>query len=58
MVVPDSGAWVVSPASGVDRLMLDRVGEEVARATSLVRYAAGSSFEPHKHALGEEFLVL
>lgn len=38
--------------------MLDRVGDEVARATSLVRYAAGSSFSRHQHAAGEEFLVL
>ena len=38
--------------------MLDRVGEEVARATSIVRYAAGCSFERHAHSLGEEYLVL
>lgn len=38
--------------------MLERDGEEVARATSIVRYARNSSFAPHRHALGEEFLVL
>jgi anti-sigma factor ChrR (cupin superfamily) len=38
--------------------MLDRIGDEVARATSIVRYAPGSSFAPHEHAAGEEFLVL
>ena len=38
--------------------MLDRIGDEVARATSIVRYAAGSSFARHTHAKGEEFLVL
>ncbi len=38
--------------------MLDRIGDEVARATSIVRYAAGSSFARHEHAMGEEFLVL
>ena len=43
---------------GVDRMMLDRVGDEVARATSLVRYAPGSTFSPHTHAGGEEILVL
>jgi hypothetical protein len=58
VVVPDIGDWVGSPASGVERLMLDRIGDEVARATSIVRYTAGSSFESHTHALGEEFLVL
>lgn len=38
--------------------MLDRVGAEVARATSIVRYAPGSRFSPHSHGGGEEFLVL
>lgn len=50
--------WVPSPMAGVDRRMLDRVGEEVARATSIVRYAAGSSFPGHTHGGGEEFIVL
>jgi len=38
--------------------MLDRIGGEVARATSIVRYAPGSSFPRHNHDAGEEFLVL
>jgi hypothetical protein len=38
--------------------MLDRIGEEVARATSIVRYAPRSHFSPHTHGGGEEFLVL
>jgi anti-sigma factor ChrR (cupin superfamily) len=50
--------WVSSPVKGIDRNMLDRVGEEDARATSIVRYAPGSSYTPHKHPLGEEILVL
>lgn len=50
--------WVPSPQPGVERRLLDRVGGEIARATSLVRYAAASSFPAHVHALGEEFLVL
>ena len=50
--------WISSPESGVDRIMLDRIGDEVARATSIVRYASGSSFARHEHAKGEEFLVL
>ena len=59
-VVVDTTAapWVPSPEPGVERKMLDRVGTEVARATSLVRYAPGSSFRTHTHGLGEEFLVL
>ena len=50
--------WLPSPQAGVDRRLLDRVGGEVARATSLVRYAPASRFPAHAHALGEEFLVL
>jgi quercetin dioxygenase-like cupin family protein len=50
--------WTASPISGVDRRMLDRVGDEVARATSIVRYAPESRFSPHVHSGGEEFLVL
>lgn len=38
--------------------MLDRIGAEVARATSIVRYAPRSHFSPHTHGGGEEFLVL
>ena len=50
--------YIASPQAGVDRLMLDRIGDEVARATSVVRYAPGSTFAEHHHAKGEEFLVL
>jgi anti-sigma factor ChrR (cupin superfamily) len=50
--------WVESPLPGVDRRMLERDGGEVARATSIVRYAPGSAFSPHAHGGGEEFLVL
>jgi anti-sigma factor ChrR (cupin superfamily) len=50
--------WRPSPQTGVERRLLDRIGGEVARATSLVRYAPNSVFPAHSHALGEEFLVL
>src|SRR3954453_14131834 len=50
--------WTPSPIPGVDRRMLDRIGDEVARATSIVRYAPHSHFSPHIHGGGEEFLVL
>ncbi len=50
--------WVPSPMPGVERRLLDRVGAEIARATSIVRYAPRSAFAPHRHAAGEEFLVL
>ena len=50
--------WVPSPAKGVDRRMLFRIGDEKARATSIVRYAPGIHFSRHAHPGGEEFLVL
>jgi anti-sigma factor ChrR (cupin superfamily) len=50
--------WVSSPASGIDRRMLERDGAEQGRATSIVRYAPGSSFEPHAHPQGEEIFVI
>jgi anti-sigma factor ChrR (cupin superfamily) len=50
--------WTASPMAGVERRMLYRRGEEVARATSIVRYAPGSRFERHSHGGGEEILVL
>ena len=39
--------WVASPAAGVSRRLLERDGGEVARATSVVRYAQGSAFDVH-----------
>lgn len=50
--------WVDSPLPGVQRRMLERDGEEVARATSIVRYAPDSYFDAHTHDGGEEYLVL
>ena len=50
--------WQDSPMKGVRRRMLDRVGGEVARATSIVSYAPDSKFSPHVHTGGEEFIVL
>ncbi len=54
----DETDWVRSPMPGVDRKMLDRIGAEVARATTIVRYAPGSAFSAHTHDGGEEYLVL
>lgn len=50
--------WQASPVAGVERRPLERDGGEIARATSVVRYAAGARFTSHTHELGEEFLVL
>jgi anti-sigma factor ChrR (cupin superfamily) len=57
-VTADEHRWVSSPQAGVTRMMLDRLGGEQARATSLVRYAPASVFPPHGHPGGEEILVL
>jgi anti-sigma factor ChrR (cupin superfamily) len=58
--VVDSTAlpWVSSPVADVQRRMIERDGGEVARATSVVHYAAGARFDPHSHELGEEVFVL
>jgi anti-sigma factor ChrR (cupin superfamily) len=58
IVRPGEENFVASPMPGVERLMLDRIGGEVARATTIVRFAPGSQFSAHKHELGEEFIVL
>ncbi len=58
VIRPEDYDWVDSPMPGVERMMLDRIGDEVARATSLVRYAPNSTFSRHEHTGGEEFFVL
>jgi anti-sigma factor ChrR (cupin superfamily) len=50
--------WIDSPLAGVQRRMLERDGDEVARATSIVRYQPNSYFDAHTHTGGEEYLVL
>ena len=50
--------WQASPSPLVERRMLERDGGELARATSIVRYAPGARFDAHRHDLGEEILVL
>ncbi len=58
VVQTDELPWIDSPMAGVQRRMIERDGEEVARATSIVRYAPGSYFAAHTHGGGEEFFVL
>ncbi|HHL42203.1 MAG TPA: cupin [Hellea balneolensis] len=51
--------WVLSPKLGVKRKLLERIGgEKVSRATSIVKYDEGASFDSHIHTGGEEFFVL
>ena len=50
--------WLASPSPLVQRRLLERDGGEVARATSVVRYAPGARFSAHPHDQGEEIFVL
>ena len=54
----ESMPWQETPTSGVTRKMLDRIGDEVARATTVVQYAPHSTFNQHLHGAGEEIFVL
>ncbi len=58
IIKPEDYHWVKSPHGEVDRVMLDRIGDEIARATSLVKYAPHTTFPEHRHPHGEEILVL
>lgn len=58
MLHSDSIDWEDSPMKGVDRRRLDRIDNEADRVTTIVRYAPDSSFSPHIHTGGEEFIVL
>ncbi|WP_147111646.1 cupin domain-containing protein [Tateyamaria sp. syn59] len=58
LVLNADNPWRKSPSAGVERKMLDRIGDEVARATTIVRFAPGSAFAPHTHDGGEEYIVL
>jgi anti-sigma factor ChrR (cupin superfamily) len=51
--------WHPSPVPGVERIYLERDEQaDLTIATSLVRYAPGTSFQPHQHEQGEELFVL
>jgi len=50
--------WEKSPIEGVERKYLDRVGGEVAMASTVVKYAPNSSFTRHAHGGGEEIFVI
>eukprot|EP00579_Thalassiosira_antarctica_P025050 CAMPEP_0202020866 /NCGR_PEP_ID=MMETSP0905-20130828/45507_1 /ASSEMBLY_ACC=CAM_ASM_000554 /TAXON_ID=420261 /ORGANISM="Thalassiosira antarctica, Strain CCMP982" /LENGTH=233 /DNA_ID=CAMNT_0048582573 /DNA_START=84 /DNA_END=782 /DNA_ORIENTATION=+ len=54
----DAAKYIPSPSNGVQRFMLDRIGSEKARATTIVEFQPNSKFPEHEHIGGEEFLVL
>ncbi|MFC3607998.1 cupin domain-containing protein [Stutzerimonas tarimensis] len=51
-------AWQPTPYPGISRLTFDRLGDQVVRATSLVRFDPDSTFGAHEHGGGEEIFVL
>lgn len=57
-ITPRDYAWMPTPEPGVSRMMLDRDGDEIAVATTIVRFDASAQFAWHEHDKGEEFLVL
>ena len=58
VVRPQDYHWQPSPMPDIERMMLDRIDDEIARTTSLMRYAPNSTFSQHHHDGGEEILVL
>lgn len=58
IITPQDYQWITSPRGEVNRMMLERIGVEKARATSLVEFLPQSKFPEHVHPLGEEVLVL
>jgi anti-sigma factor ChrR (cupin superfamily) len=58
VVRPDGEAWRPAPMTGAEYHVLDSLGDEVARKTSIVRCAAGAPFNANDRGDGEEFLVL
>jgi anti-sigma factor ChrR (cupin superfamily) len=58
VVRPGGETWQPLGTAGAEAYMLDRIGDEQARETLLVRYEAGTRLGIHTHDGGEEFLVL
>ena len=50
--------WVASPMAGVERRMLDRIGDEVLAPHLSSATRRGAISPPHTHDGGEEFFVL
>jgi anti-sigma factor ChrR (cupin superfamily) len=50
--------WVNTLQFGILRKKLERELDEIGHATSIVQYAAGTSFNFHSHPNGEEIFVL
>ena len=55
---PKNYEWAASPSAGVERMILDRIGYQVAHATTIVKFAPHTIFSPHQHWGGEEIYVV
>lgn len=59
LVLTCNQEWkTTAQAPGVHRQMIERLGGEVARCTTIVRFDPNQAFPPHTHSGGEEFFVL
>jgi anti-sigma factor ChrR (cupin superfamily) len=58
VVRPGGEVWARWPKGSTERCVLERIGDELVRETSIVRHAAGARFSAHTNGEGEEFLVL
>ncbi len=58
VIETNSEPWVPSPASGVQRIRLERAEAEAGHTTSIVEYKPNTRFSEHVHPLGEEIFVL
>ena len=58
VIEADTLTWSPGPSNGIEQKILEQDGAETARTTSIVRYAAGTSFANQGHDLGVEIFVL
>ena len=58
LIHSDNEPWLASPMPGVERRMLDRIGDEVAQATTIVRYVPNSPFSKHSTLVERNSLFL
>jgi len=58
VINPNDYDWMPSMSHGVERATFERIGVELAKTTSLVRYAPFADYAPHMHSHSEEILVV
>ncbi len=58
VIKPDDYEWGPSSLCGVEKVILDRIGGDMVRTTTIVRYTMNSEFPPHAHDGSEEIFVV